>query len=876
MNMNPRHPFWLLFMVTAILFAALSTQAQFTAITNGPIISDRGDSTGCAWGDYDNDGYLDLFVSNFGTPLNYLYHNNGDGSFTRVTAGAIATSGTNSEGATWGDYDNDGNLDLFVAVGLGGNDLLYRNNGDGSFTRITSGPVVQSGGNSRGCAWGDYDNDGYLDLFVANEQGQNNFLFHNNGDGTFAKITSGNIVTDGGASYGCAWGDYDDDGFLDLFVANFNQNNFLYHNNRDGTFTRITSGRIVNDGGASQGCAWGDYDNDGLLDLFVANRNQRNFLYHNEGNGVFTAITNGAVVNDIGYSWSPAWVDYDNDGFLDLFVVNGPPSGPGQNDFLYRNNGDGTFTRITNGIAVNDNAIGDGCAWADYDNDGFVDLFVTTLNDQNNLLYRNNGNDNNWITIRCVGQRSNRSGIGTKVRLKTGIGGQTRWQMREISGGSGYGSQNAPFAYFGLGTTTNIEIVRLEWSSGLVQELHTPAPKQLLTAVEPVVSIAPANLTLNAGETAIFTVSTTLSSPLTFQWLHDGIPVPGAINASLVITNMLASDGGNYSAEIHQADPPMTVLAKAASLLGPIVLQTNQQFITARSGSNATFQAAVTGAVPIHLQWYHGQQLIPGATNGSLTLTNVQLVDEGDYSMIASNSFGAVERLQGVLVVLIKPVIILQPVSQSVVAGGDVVLSVAATGHPLPLSYRWRKNGAAVTNMILYDTNCFFTVTNVQPNPGTNIVNYTVVVTNLGGPASLSSNAVLTVLADTDGDGLPDEWEMFHGLDATNGSDAALDGDGDGITNAQEYLAGTDPNDAQDFLRLEYVRADNSNAWNFRLFAVSNRTYMLQAQRGLASGSAWRPAADVVAAPTNRMVEITQWPTGFSREFFRLVTPRSP
>src|SRR5206468_516040 len=241
--------------------------------------------------------------------------------------------------------------------------------------------LVQSGGNSRGSAWGDYDNDGFLDLFVSNEQGQNNFLFHNNGDGTFGKIVSGSIVNDGGASYGCAWGDYDNDGFLDLFVAN---------------------------------------------------------LYHNDGNGAFTAITNGAIVNDVDYSWSPAWVDYDNDGFLDLFVANGPASGAGQNDFLYRNNGDGTFTRITTGSIVNDNASGDGCAWGDYNNDGFVDLFVSNLNGQNNLLYRNDGNSNNWLTVRCIGQRSNRSGIGTKVRLKTEVNGQSRWQLREISGGSGY------------------------------------------------------------------------------------------------------------------------------------------------------------------------------------------------------------------------------------------------------------------------------------------------------------------------------------------------------------------------------------------------------------------------------------------------------
>src|SRR6266536_1263721 len=208
MNANLCCFFRLVTTITVSQLAAPPARAQFTAITNGPVVTERGDSTGCAWADYDNDGYLDLFVSNFGTPFNFLYHNNGDGSFTRVTNGIIATAQGQAEGAAWADYDNDGDLDLFVSVGLGGNDLLYRNNGDGTFTKVTSGPVVQSGGNSRGCAWGDYDNDGSLDLFVANEQGQNNFLFHNNGDGTFARIASGSIVNDGGASYGCAWGDY--------------------------------------------------------------------------------------------------------------------------------------------------------------------------------------------------------------------------------------------------------------------------------------------------------------------------------------------------------------------------------------------------------------------------------------------------------------------------------------------------------------------------------------------------------------------------------------------------------------------------------------------------------------------------------------------
>jgi enediyne biosynthesis protein E4 len=524
--------------------ATLTIDATFTKITTGSVVNDHGDSTGAAWGDYDGDRNLDLFVSNFGTPANFLYRNNGDGTFTRLTAGDVGTGGRNAEGSIWGDYDNDGNLDLFVAVGLSGNDLLYHNNGNGTFTSVKTSSVVTSGGSSRGCAWGDYNNDGYIDLFVANEKGQNNFLFLNNGDGTFTRIISGKIVTDGGNSTGCAWGDYDNDGFLDLFVANNGENNFLYHNNRDGTFTKVASGRIVTDGGSSLGAAWGDYDDDGFLDLFVANANQKNFLYRNNGDGTFAKIADGPIVNDVGYSWGAGWADYDNDGFLDLFVANGPPAGPGQNDFLYHNNGDGTFTKITTGSLVNDAAIGDGCAWGDFNNDGFLDLFVTNLNDQNNLLYQNNGNSNDWLAVQCVGRASNRAGIGAKVRLKATFAGKSRWQMREISGGSGYASQNALAAHFGLGDAATIDFVRVEWPSGVVQELKNVKPNQRLTIIEPAHIETPSRLAngdlqfmIRGAKDLNYIVE---SSPNLIQWslvalvtnLQTAIVVPKHLSAS--------------------------------------------------------------------------------------------------------------------------------------------------------------------------------------------------------------------------------------------------------------------------------------------------------------------------------------------------------
>jgi len=194
----------------------------------------------------------------------------------------------------------------------------------------------------------------------------------------------------------------------------------------------------------------------------------------------------------------------------------------------------------------------------------------------------------------------------------------------------------------------------------------------------------------------------------------------------------------------------------------------------------------------------------------------------------------------------------------------------------LPFSYRWRRNGIVVSNVGLYDSNCFLTILNVQPDAGTNIVSYNVGITNLAGAAALSSNAVLTVLADSDSDGLPDEWEIANGLSVTNVSDATLDSDGDGATNAEEYLAGTDPNNPLDCLRLEYVRANDPNLWTVRFLGVSNRTYTLVGRGGFSSGDAWRPVADVLAAPTNRQVEIIQLPGDFTnQQFFQLRTPRS-
>jgi hypothetical protein len=484
--------------------AHLEVDPTFTKITTGSIVTDVGYGIGCAWGDYDNDGFIDLIVTDISESAptaqkNVLFHNNRDGTFAKITNTIVTAEGRDWRGCSWADYDDDGNLDLFVTstdvAGFPAQNELFRNNGDGTFTKMTrsnAGDIVSvAAGGSEGCVWADYDNDGFLDMFVARYGFD--WLYHNNGDGTYTAITNileGFASTDG---YFAAWGDYNNDGRPDLFatVKSDPPTNRLYLNLAGGSFARVTSGSIATDSAHSFGCAWGDYDNDGFLDLFVCNGgyidNETNTLYHNNGDGTFTKMTStivGSIASDAGEFMSCTWGDYDNDGFLDLFVTT-YDGGNLTVNYLYHNNGDGTFTRILSGSLVNDQGDAVGCAWGDYDNDGFLDLFVPRGANlaESNLLYRNNGNSNTWLKVNLVGTLSNRSAIGAKVRVRATIHGKPMWQMREINTGSGFG-HSPLLAHFGLGDATNAETVRIEWPSGVVQTLTNVATRQALTVVE--------------------------------------------------------------------------------------------------------------------------------------------------------------------------------------------------------------------------------------------------------------------------------------------------------------------------------------------------------------------------------------------------------
>jgi len=538
---------------TDVSFTTSTIQELFTRVTTGPVVSDGGDSREISWADIDNDGDQDLFIANRNNENNFLYQNEGNGNFTKITNGEVVTDGAFSRAATWGDIDNDGDPDLFVANTSNQTNLLYRNESSGgnlNFIQIGGQPEPNQPASSNGCSWVDYDNDGGLDLFVTNSI-LDNLLYHNTGGGSLEGIDVGELTHNGAVTISCAWADYNNDGLVDVFLANSNSElNMLFMNTGGGSFTRITSGSIVDESASSRSANWGDYDNDGYQDLFVSNADANNCLYHNNGDGSFTKITTGDLVNE-GNSQGAEWADYDNDGWLDLFVVN-----YGADNYLYHNNGDGSFTKITG----NDILINSGgplvCSWADYDNDGDLDLILTNAGVDNNVLFSNNGNSKHWINILGVGTTSNASAIGAKVRAKATINGSATWQLREITGQSGYLSQASLNAEFGLGDATIIDSIKVEWPSGIVQVLTNVTVDQFLTITEQTPGSAPTTTTEDA--TGIGATSATLN---------------GTVNPNDLSTTVLFEYGSTtaYGSQLTADQSPVTgtsAVSVSANLTG--------------------------------------------------------------------------------------------------------------------------------------------------------------------------------------------------------------------------------------------------------------------------------------------------------------------
>ncbi len=479
--------------------ALLEVDVAFRFVT-GNAITSSGSSLGAAWADYDDDGFVDLFTN--GRINNQLFHNNGDGTFARITGdNPIVRAATPvAGGGVWGDYDNNGLLDLFVADGWGGWSVLYQQVSSGRFVATPPTKVLPDGASDAySASWGDYDRDGHLDLFAGGYWRPGTWqsaprkpnLYHNSGKGVFTRVTDGVFADEPQSIRGSAWTDFNNDGRPDLLVARFGNPSLWLLQEQSGGFTTDEIFSIAS--GGFHGLAIADYDNDGDTDVFFCSQNGVNPLVQNDGANNFTGVQAGDLgEGGAGGGFGASWGDYDNDGWLDLFVARTTQWNRFDNsgdNLLYHNNGDGTFTRITSGSMVNDTDSAYTGVWADYNNDGFLDLLIANTSDRGpgapNALFRNSGNSNAWLLFKLVGTKSNRAAIGAKVRLKTTIQGEIVTQLREISGGHGMASQNDLRAHFGLGDATQADEIRIEWPSGQVTELKNVPAKQILRITEP-------------------------------------------------------------------------------------------------------------------------------------------------------------------------------------------------------------------------------------------------------------------------------------------------------------------------------------------------------------------------------------------------------
>jgi len=506
------------------------------------IIETKG--SGLAFFDYDNDGWLDIYLTNGNRldahwpagqePISHLYKNNRDGTFSDVThKSGLGRTGWQT-GVCVGDYDNDGWDDLFCC--FWGHNILFHNNGNGTFTDVThkSGLAQEKGRWATGCNFLDYDRDGHLDLFVCNFikldpdripsandmsfcqwkgvptmcgprglPGDTNALYHNNGDGTFTDVSEKAGILKPGPRYSISATsyDFDNDGWPDIYVAVDSEPSILFHNNHDGTFTdlAVMAGCAYNEDGheqAGMGLAVADYDCDGWFDIFKTNfADDTCDLYHNNGDGTFTdlSFSSGVGINNNYVAWGCGFIDYDNDGWQDIVQVNGHVYPEVDNykfgetfknpRLVYRNLGNGHFQDVSAlmGPGISERFSSRGAAFGDYDNDGCMDVLILNMNDLPSLLRNVGGNKQNWIKIKLVGTRCNRTAIGARVRVTTG----KHIQMDEVNSGTSVMSQNDLRLHFGLGKLETVDSIEVKWpTTQKIERFEQIKANQILTIRE--------------------------------------------------------------------------------------------------------------------------------------------------------------------------------------------------------------------------------------------------------------------------------------------------------------------------------------------------------------------------------------------------------
>ncbi|MGH9511283.1 MAG: FG-GAP-like repeat-containing protein [Terriglobales bacterium] len=498
------------YLISPSAFASKENVARFTDVAPAAGLNSFSMAGGLIVDDFENSGLLDVVTSSYDQcePLHF-FHNNGDGTFTDRAVEAGLGDQLGGLNLIQTDYNNDGCLDIFVLRGAWQSPMrssLLRNNCDGTFTDVTESAGLAAPIASQAAVWTDIDNDGFLDLFIGNEQGPSR-LYHNKGDGTFEDIAQSAGVDRIAFSKGVVAADYDNDGFMDLYVSNLGGDNFLYHNNHDRTFTEVGKQAGVQAPWMSFATWFFDYDNDGFPDLFVTSyymspeevlhsqlglpHNVETLkLYHNEGNGTFRDVTAETGLDRVYDPMGANFGDFDNDGFLDFYLGTGtPPYGDILPNVLFHNQGGKKFVDVTASSGTGELHKGHGIAFADLENNGQEDIVEeiggAVPGDRHAMrLFENPGNGNDWITIKLIGVKSNRAAIGARIKLTVQNGGKQRFIFRTVGSGGSFGASPLQ-QHIGLGKKARIASVEIWWpASGTRQTFSDVGTNQFLEIKE--------------------------------------------------------------------------------------------------------------------------------------------------------------------------------------------------------------------------------------------------------------------------------------------------------------------------------------------------------------------------------------------------------
>jgi hypothetical protein len=540
-----------------VSFFSTFAQVTFTDVAPSMGVDDVGNGQGVSSIDFNNDGFIDIFLVNNGQPCRLFQNDSGVG-FTDVASTLGVNNNGNGRGNAIGDFNNDGLTDIVIG-NYSQSCILYRNDST-AFTNVTTsaGMNLTSWGGS--INWFDYNSDSRLDCYIGNDgiPSHANYLFENNDLSTFTEVAASVGLTDDHSTLSTATADYDNDGDLDLFIGNQSGSptGILYRND-GGTFTDVSTTSSLETYSYTWGADWGDFDNDGDLDLYLANSNAANQCFVNNGDGTFTESAATLGIADPTQSFSCGWADFDNDGDLDLYVANGS-SGV---DKLYRNDG-ASFTDVAALVGTNDMRHSNSTTWVDFNNDGFLDLYLSNNGSENRLYMSNAGNSNHWLELKLVGVTVNRSAIGARVRIVAGGSSQ----IREVQGGSGHNGQNSLPVEFGLGSNEMVDSIIVNWPGGPV-DMHTNiAADQILTVTEGqiIVSVEMSNYNVPAGYVLSQNYPNPFNPSTTIEY-----SIPERTDVKLTIINIvgekvaelvnLTMDAGSYSIKFNAANLPSGV-----------------------------------------------------------------------------------------------------------------------------------------------------------------------------------------------------------------------------------------------------------------------------------------------------------------------------